>query len=189
MNRWDLMYLTRPPWDSDRPLPALVALVEAGRLTPGQALDLGCGTGTNAIYLAQRGFTVAGVDIASRAIAQARHKAQEAGVAVDFRVGDVTDLPADLGPRDLALDVGCFHSLPAAGKPAYVRSLRRVLRPGGMFLLWAFLRDPQRPRPLFGPKGVTEEEVHTLFAPFFRIVEVQREDGWRPTALYIMEAK
>ncbi len=50
MNFWDLMYLTRPPWDTNQPLPALVALVESGHLPPGRALDLGCGTGTNAIY-------------------------------------------------------------------------------------------------------------------------------------------
>ena len=186
MNLWDLMYLTRPPWDTNQPLPALMALVESGRLSSGRALDLGCGTGTNAIYLAQQGFAVTGVDIAPRAIAQAQRKAQAAGVTVDFRVADVSALADDLGPFDLALDVGCFHSLPEKKKPGYVRSLRRVLRPGGLFLLWTFQREPRQPRPLFGPKGLTEAEVYAQFTPALRVIEVQREQAWRPTALYIM---
>ena len=95
---WNLMYLFRPPWDTGRPQPALVEWLKRTRPRPGRALDLGCGTGTNVIYLARHGFQVTGVDIARLAIARARRKARRAGVQARFLVADVTDLPPDLGP-------------------------------------------------------------------------------------------
>jgi len=156
---WNVMYLFRPPWDTGRPLPALVEMVESGQLAPGRAIDLGCGTGTNVLYLARHGFEVTGVDIARLAIVRARAKARRAGVSARFLVADVTRLPEDLGPFDLALDVGCFHSLSSAQREAYVRTLRRIVRPGGTYLLWVFLREPEQPAPRVGPRGVTEDEV------------------------------
>ncbi len=186
---WNLMYLFRPPWDTGEPLPELVSLVESGRLAPGRAIDLGCGTGTNVIYLAQHGFDAVGVDIASRAIAKARRKAEAAGVRARFLVADVTDLPPDLGLFDFALDVGCFHSLKEDDRPAYVRSLARVLKPGGMYLLWTFRRDPERPPARFGPRGLTPDEVRASFEPAFTVEEVQMGEGWRPNAVYLMRRR
>src|SRR5207302_11255421 len=65
---WEDAYKTRPPWDIGRPQPAFVELVQAGELNKGRVLDVGCGTGENALYLAERGFSVAGVDLSTRAI-------------------------------------------------------------------------------------------------------------------------
>lgn len=189
VNFWNLMYLFRPPWDTGKPLPELVSLVESGRLTPGRAIDLGCGTGTNVIYLAQRGFDAVGVDIAARAIAKARRKAEVAGVRAHFLVADVRDLPPDLGLFDFALDIGCFHSLREDDRQAYVRSLSRVLRPGGKYLLWTFRRQEGQPGPRFGPRGVTPEEVSIAFESSFTIEELRLGQGWRPTAMYLMRRR
>jgi SAM-dependent methyltransferase len=94
------------PWDTGTPDPQLVEMVESGAIAPGRALDIGCGTGTNAIFLAQHGFDVLGVDISEVAVERARAKAQGRCrfEMVDFLAG----APAD-GPFQFVFDRGCFH--------------------------------------------------------------------------------
>src|SRR5712691_12380499 len=86
LSSWEDAYKTVPPWDVGRPQPAFVELVKAGELNSGSVLDVGCGTGENALYLAGNGFSVTGVDLTSRAIAAARAKAAERKQRVDFRI-------------------------------------------------------------------------------------------------------
>ena len=113
---YDLMYrLGKPVWDSGLTPPEVVKAIER-EPTPGRALDLGCGTGTQSIHLAQHGWKVVGVDFSPKAIALAREKANRIGVNIDFRVADVSRLDGLIGPFDFALDVGCFHGLDAAGQ-------------------------------------------------------------------------
>jgi SAM-dependent methyltransferase len=159
---YDLMYrLARPVWDTGRTPPEVVEAIEQGR-TSGRALDLGCGTGTQSIYVAQHGWQVVGVDFSPKAIALAREKANHVGVNVDFRIGDVSRLDDLVGPFDFALDVGCFHGLDAAAQARYVAQLTRLMRSGGRFMLWAF----DRPAP-FEDYGILPEVVARLFAPQF----------------------
>jgi SAM-dependent methyltransferase len=134
------MYLRRPRWDTGVTPPELVSFVQSR--PPGRALDLGCGTGTNTIYLAQNGWEATGVDFIGKAIRQARKKAKQARVSVDFRREDVTRLNGVRAPFDLALDIGCFYSLPSEGKRRYVDRLLELLAPGGVFLLYGFLQKP-----------------------------------------------
>jgi len=109
----------------------------------GRALDLGCGTGTNAITLAHHGWQVTGIDFVAKVIRSARRKAQKAGVEVNFRQGDVTRLDDLPGGFDLILDIGCFHSLPSGGKALYATNLERLLSPDGTFLMYAFFRSAE----------------------------------------------
>ena len=167
--RFRLMYrrgLT--PWESGVPPPELIEVIEgARRLHPGRALDLGCGTGTSATYMATNGWQATGVDFVPAAIRTARAKAAVAGLAVAFLVGDVTrlhELPIEPG-FDLLFDQGCFHSLPEAAQPAYQREVTRMARPGATYLLYAFGRQPERRRRFF-PRGVTPDEVKGLFSDF-----------------------
>jgi SAM-dependent methyltransferase len=165
--------LGRPPWDTGVTPPEIVALVE-GR-TPGRALDLGCGTGTNALYLARRGWDVVGVDFAQRAIDLAKRRA--AGTAgVRFLRGDVTDLP-ELGVFDLAYDIGCLHAVPAERRPRYVASLARSLRPAAPYALYAFT-DGGAGRP-----GIAPADVERLFAEDFRLERYEEGTG-RPSRWY-----
>jgi len=154
------------PWDSGRPPPELVEYVEGEhRLPPGKALDLGCGTGTNVVYLARNGWEATGVDFVGRAIAQARRKASAAGVTARLVVGDVTRL-GELGVGDghrLLLDLGCFHAIPAARREAYARGLTQAAQSGAVFLLFGFAPGAMRR----GPGGVNEAELRERFA-----------DGW-----------
>jgi SAM-dependent methyltransferase len=129
-------------WDTEEvDLPTdLERCIESVQISsPSCALDLGCGRGTMAIYLAKCGWQVVGVDFSSVALASARAKA--IGVpSVTFIEGDVSRLEAIgvRGPFDLVYDRGCYHSLPVGQREAYVQELARVLRPGGLFLLWAY---------------------------------------------------
>jgi 2-polyprenyl-3-methyl-5-hydroxy-6-metoxy-1,4-benzoquinol methylase len=102
------------PWDQDYIPAELSALVEGQTaLAPGRALDIGCGTGTQAVYLAERGWQVTGVDAVERALVRARRRAEEKGVEARWVAGDVVSL-STLGLGDgfsLVHDRGCFHDL------------------------------------------------------------------------------
>jgi cyclopropane fatty-acyl-phospholipid synthase-like methyltransferase len=168
---FELRYLLGwPPWDTGVTPPEVVELVEGGNLAPGRALDLGCGTGTNCIYLAGHDWEVVGVDFSVVAISRARRKARRAGVDCQFYARDVTDLSFLAGPFDLALDIGCLHSLPPEERGRYATGVARLVRPGGLYLLYAFTIRPDRPLP----RGVTPDEVRSLFAPAFA---VERQEG------------
>jgi cyclopropane fatty-acyl-phospholipid synthase-like methyltransferase len=163
------------PWDSGVPPPELVAVVEGkDSLAPGKALDLGCGTGTNCIYMARHGWEATGVDFVPRAISAATRKAVAAGVSPRFHVGDATRL-TDLGlgvGYDLLLDLGCFHSIPDAGREAYVKGATEVAKPGATMLLFCFVR-PAKPRRI-GPRGVARGEVAQRFASGWEIVAEEK---------------
>ena len=160
-----------PGWDTGISPPELVALIEGpDALEPGRALDLGCGTGTNALYLAQHGWFATGVDFSSLAISSARRKSDFTS-GVTFVEGDVTRL-AELGvdgPFDLLLDIGCFHSVAPNRRDDYVRGAARVERPGATFLLFAFgpwLRWP-------GSRRTREPEVRRRFGGAFDLVRIE----------------
>ncbi len=114
---------SRPPWDSGVTPPEVVAFVKTNPQR-GRALDLGCGTGTNSIFLAQHGYHVVGVDFSSKAIATARQKATRAGLTIDFHVADVTRLDFLTEPFDFVLDIGCLHAIEPAGRARYVVRIR-----------------------------------------------------------------
>jgi SAM-dependent methyltransferase len=169
------------PWDTGVSPPELVALVEgASALSPGRALDLGCGTGTNAVYLALHDWDVTGIDNASRAISSARRKSSEAGVKPRFVEGDVTRLDA-LGIGDgygLLLDLGCYHSLPKSQCDAYARGVTAVAASGATLLLYGFL-----PGLLPGTAGVTAKELQTRF-PDWELIKTTRGTNWLPTMAF-----
>jgi len=124
-------YEGSPPWEIGRPQPAVAGLVERGELT-GSVLDVGCGTGENALHLAAHGRAVLGVDGAPAAVDDARGKATQRHLTALFAVGDALRL-VDLGERfDTVLDSAFFHVLPDdETRRAYALQLAHVLRPGG----------------------------------------------------------
>lgn len=172
IERWDAAYREgrRPPWDSGRPSSDLVRAVEQGTLKPCRAVELGCGTGTNAIYLAQRDFEVTAIDIAPTALAIAERKALEAGAKVRWLLADVL-APPKLQPFEFVYDRGCYHGLRKQHAAKYVESLRRLCRPGALVLILAGNAKDTEPRS--GPPRVTEEEIRGDFAKHFEILELR----------------
>jgi ubiquinone/menaquinone biosynthesis C-methylase UbiE len=154
-----------PPWDIGHAQPDLVAAFDELGLT-GSALDLGCGTGENALELARRGLDVWGLDSTPAAIAAAEKKREDRGLAATFVLGDALDL-APLGRTfDTVLDCGLFHVLEEDERAAYLRELEKVLRPGGRHLMLGFATNPSGP----GPRGYSAEELRGYFAAGYREV-------------------
>ncbi len=139
MNRFisNLIYLSRPPWDSGISPPELLEFIK--EKPTGRAIDLGCGTGTNLITLAHHGWDVTGVDVAILALHKARRKAKAANAQVNLKLRDVSKLRGIHGPFDLALDMGCFHNLSERQRD-YLDRLDEILTPSGYWLLYAHLR-------------------------------------------------
>ena len=179
---YDLYYrFTKPRWDDEAIPPQLVEL--AAQVRSGRALDLGCGTGTQAIYLAEQGFDVVGIDGSPTAIRRARQKAVRAGVKPLFLVGDVTCLELKQDPFDLGLDIGCLHSLSRAGKEAYARGLAGAMHPGSLVLLWGFDRRSSR-------LGLDPEAVEQLFFPDFALIRAEPSRlHERPSHWYTLERR
>ena len=149
------------PWDGHPLAQSLRALVEGdGALTPGAALDVGCGTGDNSIYLAKHGWRVTGVDFVPRAVAKARVKAQAAGVTVDFRQGDATRLSGEgVGTGfDLIVDSGCLHGMSDDDRARYAGEVTAVAGPSARLLLIEFAPGGSR-----GVPGIDQAEIERRF--------------------------
>lgn len=144
---WDGFYAdrTKPvPFFAAKPDENLASYVERGLVKPGRALDLGCGPGRNALYLAAAGFAVDAVDLSPTALGWAAERAREAGADVRFHLGDAfaPDGPVPPGPYDLIHDSGCFHHLPPHRRVSYLALLDRALAPGGHLSLTCFAAGP-----------------------------------------------
>jgi SAM-dependent methyltransferase len=151
------------PWDTGDAEPLLVEVERAGGVR-GAVLDAGCGLGRNAIYLAQRGYSVTGIDGSQVAVEQARERARERGVSVEFLVGDATEL-RELQDRtfDTAVDSGLYHLLDESQRQSYVASLYRVCRPGAHLHLFGFTGLPAVGVSPFGGFGISEDGLRRAF--------------------------
>jgi SAM-dependent methyltransferase len=153
--KWNEFFADRRkpcPFFVEWPDENLVAWFGAGLLTPGRVLELGCGHGRNATYLASLGCSVDAVDFSARAIEWAQQRAKPAGSAVDFQCCSIFDAKFTEGTYDLVYDSGCFHHLPPHRRKNYVELVRRALKPGGSYGLVCF-----RPE---GGSGYTDQQVY-----------------------------
>jgi ubiquinone/menaquinone biosynthesis C-methylase UbiE len=154
------------PWDGHPLAQRLRDLIEgtdgSAALPAGSALELGCGTGDCAIYLAQHGWNVTAVDFVSQPLRAARAKAGAAGVSVDFRQADVTRLSrTDIGSGfQLIVDNGCLHNMSDGDRDAYVREVGAVAAPDARLLVVAFVPGGRR-----GVRGVADAEMQRRFSP------------------------
>ena len=161
-----------PPWDIGRAQPAIVRLAEQG-LIAGDVIDVGCGTGENALYLASRGLVnVVGVDAAPSAIAQAREKARLRESSATFVVADALALDRLGRPFDVAIDCGLFHTFSDADRVRFERSLHRAVRPAGRYVLLCF--NELQPGEL-GPRRVTQAEIRATFATRWTVDSIVEE--------------
>jgi SAM-dependent methyltransferase len=143
--------------------------VSRNALQPCRALEIGCGTGTNSVWLAQQGFAVTGIDLAPLAVEQAQKRARAAGVKANFLVADVLDLPDLDGPFGFFFDRGCYHAVRRGAPDQYAPAVARQLASGGRGLILAGnAREPHDP----GPPVVTEEEIRNELGLVFQVLDL-----------------
>jgi SAM-dependent methyltransferase len=163
IERWDRPYRgqQRPGWDTGLVAEDLRRAVEEGKIKPCRVIELGCGSGTNAVYLARLGFEVTAIDVAPTALGIAEAKANEAGVRVRWLLADVLNLP-ELGTFDLIFDRGCYHNVRYVDAAGFVRAMCRLTQTGSRALIVSLNRD--------GPPGVREPMMREDFSESFEFV-------------------
>ena len=171
------------PWDVVTTPDDLVQLVESAQVPRGRAVDFGCGTGNNSIYLARQGFEVTGVDVSPTAVGIARQRAQQQGVKCNFIVADVLGGLKELAEcYDFALDWELLHHLYPDQRKTYVQNVWDRLVPDGLYLSLCFSENDSQ----FGGSGKfrktslgtilyfsSEAELRDLFSPGFAIRDLR----------------
>lgn len=173
------------PWNLESPPDLLVELVESQWVLPCDAVDLGCGAGNYAMWLATRGFQMTGVDVSPKALELAKGLADKKGIACRFIAGDLTGELEGLDRSfDFAYDWEVLHHVFPENREQYVGNVLRMLRPGARYLSVCFSEDDI---PGFGGKGKykyrktrlgttlyfsSEQELRSLFEPLFHIQEL-----------------
>ncbi|HEV3142902.1 MAG TPA: class I SAM-dependent methyltransferase [Gemmataceae bacterium] len=169
---WDSRYKqpNQAPWDTGRPSAELQRQLAKRKLKPSRAVELGCGTGTNAIWLAQQGFDVTAIDLSPTAIERAGAKAAEADVRVRFLQADVMALP-DLGPLfPFFFDRGCYHVVRRENVDGFLSSLSKITAAAAEGLvLTGNAKEPHSP----GPPVVSEAEIRAELGRDFEIVSLE----------------
>ncbi len=150
--RFNLFYLGKPPWDTGVTPPEVLDFLESSQ--PGRAMDLGCGTGTNLLTMAERGWDVAGIDLAWLSIWRSRRKLREAGFVGHVINGNVTGDYHFEAPFDFVLDMGCYHGLTQTERHIYHKKLTKRLKPGGTYMIYAHRKTvPDEDH------GITDEDL------------------------------
>jgi len=163
---WDRRYRSKnpAPWDTGKPSSELRKVVGEKTIKPGRAVVMGCGTGTNAVYLAKQGFDVTAIDVAPTSLILARKQAEKASVKVRWILASVLAVP-DLGKFGFLFDRGCYHGVRRASASGYVNNASGLLKSGGKALILAGNANEKRH---YGPPRVKEEEIRKEFAETFK---------------------
>lgn len=157
------------PWDTGVPSAELQSVLKQHKVRPCRALEIGCGTGTNSVWLAQQGFDVTGVDVAPLAVERAKQRALDAGMSARFAVADVLQLPDLAGPFSFFFDRGCYHAVRRSAPNDYAPAVARQLVTGARGLILAGnAREPNTP----GPPVVSEQELRDELGLAFKIVDL-----------------
>ena len=170
-------WLNNPPWDTEITPPEVYQYLESH--PPGNALDLGCGTGTNVITIAEHGWQVTGVDYVARAIKKAERKAEDAGVSQSTMFINESVLNPGFvhGKYDLILDIGCFHSFRGKDIQSYARNITDLLSSNGTLLMYVHLNENNGSN-----HGATEEGIATLKEYLYLHSRVNGDESARPSA-------
>lgn len=172
---WEARYLDgTTPWHTMDPEPALNEVIELAGIAPCRALEIGCGEGSNARWLARRGFSVTGIDISPTAIERARAHARGEGVGCDFQTLNFLTEPLAEADYGFVFDRGCFHSFDAPEeRTTYAQRVAELLGEGGLWLsLIGSADDPPRE---VGPPRRSALEIITAVEPFFEILTLKTD--------------
>lgn len=171
LSDWDAMYREgTPPWDAGVPKRELVQVLEEKRVPVGTVLELGCGTGADAICLARRGFEVTAVDCSALALERAHTRAEMSGALVRFVLADVFNFGPKAGQFDFVYDGGLYHAIRQADLRRYLDLLWRVTKPGSYYLCLAGNTEEEREG---GPPQVSEEQLRGELGRLFEFVHLR----------------
>ncbi len=170
---WDESYASgQPPWDTGQPDPLLVEFVAAHSVKPCPTLEIGAGTGTNAIWMAERGFDVLGIDLAPLAVQQAKAKLDGRNLRCRFQTRDFLAASVPAGPFQFVFDRGCFHVFDAASdRQRFAEQVAAELAPGGLWL--SLIGSTEGPPREVGPPRRSAREVILAIEPVLEIVELR----------------
>lgn len=164
---WDNRYATaNTPWDSGLPSKELRTVLDERQVAPCRVLELGCGSGTNAVYLASRGFEVTAVDCSPRAIERGRERAAAIGVSVNWICHDVANYVVPGSPFDLIFDRGCYHCVRRTDVAGYLATIAAASQVGTRFLVLTGNANEKR-EP--GPPALTEQEIRNDLEALFEL--------------------
>ncbi len=197
---WEKYYRETPlekiPWQNTQ-ADYFTKLIDGGRINPGTALDLGCGTGMKSIYLAQKGFAVTGIDISKSAIEFANKNAEKAKAKVDFIVADAINLSFLKDKTfDFILDWANLHGISEDKREEYIHEVTKHLKQGGLLLLRCFAREDKDKNSVMREMGriysFSREDIKSLYGEYFKILEMNRSKPFimkvrKPPARYLDE--
>jgi len=181
---WDLIYREGTPgWETGCVAEELVRVLDEGVVRPGSVLELGCGTGADAVHLAKRGFEVTAVDTSPLALERARIRAERAGVPIHFVLDDVFEFAPMAGKFDLVYDAGFYHFIRQTDLSRLLDLLWRLTSPGSYYLTLAGSSEEDAEG---GPPQVTESEIRSELGRLFEFVHLRpfhfesprREEGY-----------
>jgi len=159
----------KPILDIGEAQPEFVRIEQEGKIV-GKVLDVGCRTGDNALYLAQRHYEVVGIDISPSVIEKAMKKAAKSELNVEFLIYDALNLKQLNSSFDTVIDSGVFHIFSDLERRIFVDGLACVIPPGGRFHMLVFSDQEMRSQ---GIRKVTRKEIETVFtAPRWKIANI-----------------
>ncbi len=169
---WDAAYREgTPSWETGVPAAELVRILEEGLVTPCSTLEIGCGTGADAVQLVQRGFEVTAIDSSPTAIEPARVRAERDDILPRFVLADIFEFAPTAGRFDFIYDAGLYHYIRHYDLSRYLDVLWRVTRPGSLFLTLAGA-GPERTEG--GPPRVSKRHLYLELGRLFEIVQLEK---------------
>ncbi|MCH8909077.1 MAG: class I SAM-dependent methyltransferase [Candidatus Heimdallarchaeota archaeon] len=163
-------YQGTPPWDIGRAQKSIIKLESDGKIT-GKVLDVGCGTGENALYLAKKGYNVIGIDASPLAIQKAKLKQQEfQNLNLEFQEMDIFKLKSSGWEFHTIVDAGVFHVFSNSARIEYLNNIHSVLIDEGYFHLHVFSdKEPGG----WGPRRISKDEIYQSFQEGWKIVSIK----------------
>jgi 2-polyprenyl-3-methyl-5-hydroxy-6-metoxy-1,4-benzoquinol methylase len=168
---WEEIYsrhnLAEIPWHSDKPDQELIDLIENKRIKPNFVLDIGCGAGTDSIYLASKECKVTAIDVSHEAIKIARERAEKAGVEINFIAGNFLDVEFDNERFDFINDRGFLHHIDPRNRERVAIKIDNILKSNGYYYLRCWSDKEEESER--GPYRISKDEIKNTFSKIFKV--------------------